>query len=49
MVFGNNGRTLYALAGGAHTISIFQMTADGSLAAQGAVSVPVGVVGLAAR
>ncbi|HLO16753.1 MAG TPA: beta-propeller fold lactonase family protein, partial [Anaerolineales bacterium] len=49
MAFSNNGQTLYALANGAHTISIFGMNADGSLAAQGAVSVPVGVVGLAAR
>ncbi len=49
MAFSNNGQTLYALANGAHTISIFQMNADGSLTAQGAVSVPVGVVGLAAR
>jgi 6-phosphogluconolactonase (cycloisomerase 2 family) len=49
MAFSNNGQTLYALANGAHTISIFQMNADGSLTAQGAVSVPVGVAGLAAR
>ena len=49
MAFSNNGQTLYALANGAHTINIFQMNADGSLASQGAVSVPVGVVGLAAR
>ena len=49
MAFSNNGQTLYALANGAHTISIFSMNAEGSLSAQGAVSVPVGVVGLAAR
>jgi hypothetical protein len=49
MAFSNNGQTLYALANGAHTISNFQMNADGSLTGQGAVSVPVGVVGLAAR
>ena len=49
MAFSNNGQTLYALANGAHTISIFGMNADGSLTTQGAVPVPVGVVGLAAR
>ena len=49
MAFSNNGQTLYALANGAHTISIFGMNSDGSLASQGTVSVPVGVVGLAAR
>ena len=49
MAFSNNGQTLYALANGAHAISILQMNTDGSLASQGAVSVPVGVVGLAAR
>lgn len=49
MAFSNNGQTLYALANGAHTISIFGMQADGSLTSQGAVSVPAGVVGLAAR
>lgn len=48
MAFSNNGMNLYALAAGAHTISIFQMLADGSLVSQGTVSVPVGVVGLAA-
>jgi 6-phosphogluconolactonase (cycloisomerase 2 family) len=49
MAFSNNGQTLYALANGAHTISIFQMNADGSLALASAVSVRVGVVGLAAQ
>jgi 6-phosphogluconolactonase (cycloisomerase 2 family) len=49
MAFSNNGQTLYALANGAHTINIFGMNADGSLVSQGAVSVPVGVVGLVAR
>lgn len=49
MAFSNNGQTLYALANGAHTISIFGMNSDGSLSLQGNVSVPVGVVGLAAR
>jgi 6-phosphogluconolactonase (cycloisomerase 2 family) len=49
MAFSINGQYLYILAGGAHMISIFQMGADGSLAAAGTVSVPVGVVGLAAN
>jgi len=49
MAFSNDGQTLYALANGAHTISIFGMNADGSLTPQGTVSVPVGVAGLAAR
>jgi 6-phosphogluconolactonase len=49
MAFSNNGQSLYALANGAHTISIFGMNANGSLAVQSTVSVPVGVVGLAAR
>jgi hypothetical protein len=49
MAFSNNGAYLYALAGGAHTISIFQFSADGSLVALGNVSVPAGVVGLAAQ
>jgi len=49
MAFSINGQYLYVLAGGAHTINIFQMGADGSLAAAGSVSVPVGAVGLAAH
>ena len=49
MAFSNNGSYLYALASGAHTITIFQIAADGSLSDLGAVDVPVGVVGLAAR
>ncbi|MEP6894852.1 MAG: beta-propeller fold lactonase family protein, partial [Chloroflexota bacterium] len=49
MAFSNNGAYLYTLAGGAHTISIFQMSADGSLTSQGIISVPAGVVGLAAQ
>jgi 6-phosphogluconolactonase (cycloisomerase 2 family) len=49
MAFSNNGQYLYVLAGGAHTINFFQMSADGSLASTGSVSVPVGVVGLAAH
>ena len=49
MALSNNGQTLYALANGAHTISIFGMNADGSLTSQGTLPVPAGVVGLAAR
>src|SRR5215216_401695 len=49
MAFSMNGQYLYVLAGGAHTINILQMGADGNLAAAGSVSVPVGVVGLAAH
>jgi hypothetical protein len=49
MAFSNNGGYLYTLAGGAHTISIFQMSADGSLVSQGSISVPAGVTGLAAQ
>jgi len=49
MAFSNNGQYLYALAAGAHTISVFRMGADGSLTSTGTVSVPAGVVGLAAQ
>ena len=49
MAFSNNGSYLYALASGAHTITIFQIAADGSLSDLGAAGVPAGVVGLAAR
>lgn len=49
MAFSNDGQTLYALANRAHTISIFGMNADGSLASQDSVLVPAGLVGLAAR
>ena len=49
MAFSNNGSYLYALGNGAHTITIFQMGADGSLNNLGAMSVPVGVTGLAAQ
>jgi len=49
MAFSINGRYLYALGSASHTITIFQLGADGSLAATGSVSVPVGVVGLAAH
>jgi hypothetical protein len=49
MAFSNNGSYLYTLGNGAHTITIFQMGADGSLNKLGAISVPVGVAGLAAQ
>ena len=49
MAFSNNGTYLYALANAAHTITMFQMGADGSLHKFGAISVPVGVAGLAAQ
>ncbi len=49
MAFSNNGAFLYALGNGSHTITIFQMGADGSLDNLGAMSVPVGVAGLAAQ
>jgi 6-phosphogluconolactonase (cycloisomerase 2 family) len=49
MAFSNNGSYLYALANGAHTITMFQMGADVSLNNLGPMSVPVGVTGLAAQ
>ena len=49
MAFSNNGGYLYALSAAAHTISIFQMSASGGLISLGSVSVPAGVVGLAAQ
>jgi len=49
MAFSNNGSYLYTLGNGAHTITIFQMGADGSLNNLGAISVPIGVAGLAAQ
>ena len=49
MSFSNNGKFLYALSSGGHVVNIFQMSANGSLASLGSVSVPAGVVGLAAR
>ena len=49
MAIDNSGAFLYSLNAGAHTISAFQVLADGSLAAISAVSVPAGAVGLAAR
>lgn len=49
MAFSVNGRYLYALGSAAHSITIFQLNANGSLASIGSMSVPVGVVGLAAH
>jgi len=49
MAFSINGQYLYVLASGAHMIEIFHMGANGSLESAGSVSVPVGVVGLAAH
>jgi 6-phosphogluconolactonase (cycloisomerase 2 family) len=49
MAFSLNGRYLYALGAGSHTITIFAMNADGSLVSIGNMSVPTGVVGLAAH
>jgi len=49
MAFSGNGAYLYALGSGTHTLSIFQMQADGGLGSIGSLSVPAGVVGLAAR
>jgi len=49
MAFSNNGIYLYALANTAHTITMFQMGADGSLNNMDAIGVPVGVAGLAAQ
>src|SRR6185503_3692106 len=49
MAFSINGRFLYALGSASHAITIFQMGADGSLASIGSISVPTGVVGLAAH
>lgn len=49
MTFSNDGRSMYVLASGAHTVGIFGMVSDGSLEPLGEISVPVGVAGLAAR
>ncbi len=49
MAFSNNGAFLYALGNASHTITMFAMGADGSLNNLGAMSVPVGVAGLAAQ
>jgi 6-phosphogluconolactonase (cycloisomerase 2 family) len=48
MAFSVNGRYLYALGSASHAITLFEMGADGSLVNAGNVSVPAGVVGLAA-
>ena len=49
MALSNKGQYLYVLAGSAHTINLFQIGADGSLALASTISVPAGVVGLAAH
>ena len=49
MSFSNKGKFLYTLGAGAHTITTFQMYANGSLVSLGSISVPAGVVGLAAH
>jgi len=49
MAFSINGRYLYALGSASHAITIFYMGADGSLTSNGSISVPTGVVGLAAH
>ena len=45
----NNGRYLYALRAGAGSIAMFRVEDHGSLTALGAVSLPVGANGIAAR
>jgi hypothetical protein len=49
MAFSNNSSFLYALSAAAHTVSIFQAQADGSLVSLGSLEVPAGAVGLAAK
>ena len=49
MALTRDGRYLLALSGGTNTISGFVVQADGSLVPLGAVNVPAGSVGLAAR
>jgi 6-phosphogluconolactonase len=49
MAIPSDGRYLFALSGGTSTISGFEVQADGSLVLRGAVDVPAGSVGLAAR
>jgi len=49
MAITENGRYLLALNAGTNTISGFEVQADGSLVLRGAVDVPAGSVGLAAR
>ena len=45
----NNGRFLYNLTDGFHTISTFAIAEDGSLTLTGSIAVPAGAAGLAAR
>jgi 6-phosphogluconolactonase (cycloisomerase 2 family) len=49
MALSNNGKYLYAIGAGSSEITIFRVQADGSLESLGAVSVPAGSLGLAAR
>jgi 6-phosphogluconolactonase len=44
-----NGQYLYNLTDGAHRISAFRITEDGSLSPAGTIAVPAGAAGLAAR
>jgi 6-phosphogluconolactonase len=47
--FSNDGRFLYNLTDGLHTISAFRIAADGGLTFVGSVPVPVGAAGLGAQ
>ena len=49
MALSKNGKYLYAAAAASSEITIFMAQADGSLESRGAVSVPAGSLGLAAR
>mgnify|MGYP001769244017 CR=1 FL=1 len=49
MAINNSGQFLYALNAGTHTVSMFQMQADGGLVSLGEIAVPAGAVGLAAH
>jgi 6-phosphogluconolactonase (cycloisomerase 2 family) len=49
MALSNNGKYLYVIGAGSSEITIFRVQADGSLESLGAVSVPAGSLGLAAR
>lgn len=44
----NNGRYLYNLTDGLHTVSAFRIAEDGSLTSVGSIPVPAGAAGLAA-
>lgn len=49
LALGNDGRYLYNLTDGLHTITAFRIAADGSLASVGSTPVPSGAAGLAAH